>query len=69
MTIKFLTDVALTTGYKILFSHNYIFDLYKSELTLKFFTDEMINNAKVMLASRSLVEGVDYLTQPYSWLM
>lgn len=68
MTIKFLTDAALKTGHTILFSHNYIFDLYKSELTLKFFTDEMINNAKIMLSSRSLVENEDYLVLPYSWL-
>ena len=68
MTIKFLTDAAFKTGYTILFSHNYIFDLYKEELTLKFFTGEMINNAKIMLESRSLHEEDDYVVLPYSCL-
>jgi hypothetical protein len=69
MTIKFLTDQAFKTGYNILFSHNFIFDLYRAEQTFKFFTDEMINNAKIMLASRQLTESEDYLILPYDWLV
>ena len=68
MNIKFLTDTAFKTGHTILFSFNFIYDLYHSEMTLKFFTEEMINNAKIMLASRSLNEGVDFEVLPYEWL-
>lgn len=68
MTIKFLSQEAFNAGLNLLFSHNFIFDLYRSEYTLKFFTDEMINNAKTMLASRNINEG-DYSVLPYEWLI
>lgn len=65
MTIKFLTTDAFNAGLTLLHSHNFIFDLYRSEQTLKFFTQEMIDNAKTMLAARSIS---DYEILPYSWL-
>lgn len=66
MNIKFVTEQAFQAGYNLLLSHNFIFDLYRSEQTLKFFTQEMINNAKTMLATRSIT---DYEVLPYDWLL
>lgn len=69
MIIKFLTDSAFEAGLTVLFSHNFIFDLYRSTQQLKFFTEEMINNAETMLNSRSLTAGIDYIVTPYDHLV
>ena len=60
MQIKFLNDQAFKTGYTLLHGHNFIFDTYKSESTMKFFYLEMLEKAKSMLVSRNLQEGADY---------
>ena len=60
MQIKFLNDQAFKTGYTLLHGHNFIFDTYKSESTMKFFYLEMLEKAKSMLVSRNLQEGSDY---------
>lgn len=60
MQIKFLNDEAFKTGYTLLHGHNFIFDTYKSESTMKFFYLEMLEKAKSMLVSRNLQEGSDY---------
>lgn len=60
MQIKFLNDEAFKTGYTLLHGHNFIFDTYKSESTMKFFYLEMLEKAKSMLTSRNLQEGSDY---------
>lgn len=68
MIIKFLTEQTFNTGYTLLHAYNFIYDTYRTEYMLKFFTDEMINNAKVMLSSQSLNEDDDYIVLPYSCL-
>ena len=60
MQIKFQTDESFKTGYTLLHGHNFIFDTYKSETTMKFFYLEMLEKAKSMLTSRNLQEGTDY---------
>lgn len=60
MQIKFLNDEAFKTGYTLLHGHNFTFDTYKSENTMKFFYLEMLEKAKSMLTSRNLQEGSDY---------
>lgn len=60
MQIKFLNDEAFKTGYTLLHGHNFTFDTYKSESTMKFFYLEMLEKAKSMLTSRNLQEGSDY---------
>ena len=60
MQIKFLNDKAFKTGYTLLHGHNFIFDTYKSESTMKFFYLEMLEKAKSMLVSRNLQQGADY---------
>lgn len=63
MEIKFLSDKAFSTGYTYLFGHNYIFDTYKSERVMKFFYPDMLEKCKIMLASRDIVEGEDYIVE------
>jgi len=63
MEIKFLSDKAFSTGYTYLFGHNYIFDTYKSERVMKFFYPSMREKCKIMLASRDIVEGEDYVVE------
>ena len=60
MKIKFLSEQAFKTGYTLLHGHNFVFDTYKSECTMKFFYLEMLEKAKSMLTSRNLQEGSDY---------
>lgn len=60
MEIKFLSEQAFKTGYTLLHGHNFVFDTYKSEHTMKFFYLEMLVKAKSMLTSRNLQEGSDY---------
>ena len=60
MQIKFLNDQAFKTGYTLLHGHNFIFDTYKSESTMKFFYLEMLEKAVSMLVSRNLQQGADY---------
>jgi hypothetical protein len=60
MQIKFLSEQAFKTGYTLLHGHNFVFDTYKSECTMKFFYLEMLEKAKSMLTSRNLQEGSDY---------
>ena len=60
MEVKFLNDEAFKTGYTVLHGHNFVFDTYKSERTMKFFYLEMLEKAKSMLISRNLQEGSDY---------
>lgn len=68
MIIQFQTDSAFKSGLTLLHSYNFIFDLYRSKQMLKFFTEEMINNAKLMLSSRSLMENEDYSILSYEEL-
>ncbi len=60
MEIKFLSEQAFKTGHTLLHGHNFVFDTYKSECTMKFFYLEMLEKAKSMLTSRNLQEGSDY---------
>jgi hypothetical protein len=64
MSIHFLDNNAFQSALTLLHSHNFIFDLYRADKILKFFTDEMLNNAKVMLSSRSITDGDDYDVKP-----
>lgn len=63
MEIKFLSDKAFDTGYTFLFGHNFIFQTYKSEKVMRFFYRDMLEKCKTMLASRDIIEGVDYTVE------
>jgi hypothetical protein len=60
MEIKFLSEQAFKTSYTLLHGHNFTFDTYKSERTMKFFYPEMLVKAKSMLTSRNVIESIDY---------
>lgn len=62
MIIKFKDDSVISTAYTHLFSHSvtYVFDYFKQDRAMKFYTPEMLEITKGSLASKGINENEHY---------
>lgn len=60
LLIKFADQQSFNTGFTCLNGNAFKFDNYKSELTLKLFTEESAVNAVLQMATHGLIEGTNF---------
>jgi len=66
MKLQFNSQTSFNTAHNVLGGNNFMFDNYRDDLALKFFTTESVRNAILTLTSKGLVEGADFIFNRYA---